>query len=109
MLHKTNDITKHFYNYWLKYGDLKKFNYCDRIQIELPRYIYEELDFSINILETEEIARPDIESDVYKYLQTSFYFNEYIKNRDEITEVFKNFCKKNNLNFKIKNEKYFCD
>jgi len=109
LIYNTNRITKHFYNSWLKYGDLKKFNYGERIQIQLPRYIYDNLEFNINILEPEEIASPDKESEGYKYLQTCLYFNDYIKNRDEIIEVFSVFCKKHNLNFNIKNDKIFYD
>ena len=109
ILYKTNNITKHFYNYWLKYGDLKRFNYCERIQIQLPRYIYENLDFNINILEPEEISNPDRDSDGYKYLMTTSDFKDYIKNRDEIVEICRNFCIKHQLNFNIKNEVNYYD
>lgn len=109
LLYKTNSITKHFYNYWLKYGDLKRFNFGDRIKIELPRYIYDNMDFNINILEPIEISNPDRESDGYKYLLTTSDFKDYIKNRDEIVEVFRNFCIKHQLNFNIKNEVNYYD
>jgi hypothetical protein len=107
LIYNTNKTNQHFYNYWLKYGDLKKFEYNENIKIELPRYIYSDKNFHINILEPEEITNPNKEGEGYRYLMTNNYFIEYINCRNKIIEVFSEFCKKNNLNFIIVKERYF--
>jgi hypothetical protein len=107
LIYNTNKNNKHFYNYWLKYGDLKKFEYNENIKIELPRYIYSDKNFNLNILEPEEITNPNKEGEGYRYLMKNSYFIEYISCRNKIIEVFSKFCKKNNLNFIIVKERYF--